>query len=812
MAAHLQVLSAGQFDAPPALILHTRNRRYLIQCPEGSQRLLAEYGVALGKLDTILLTRVAPAPADMPAVNPLAAGLWCRSIGGLPGLALTLGDAGHALPASQMAKPFGRGATGGPGGSSNSPQRQSRLDAPVPAEAEAEAAVPAAGPSTPPAAGPADDLDRLSPPVPAPPSPPAASSAAAMGAVSAARKRSFGEAFFRSPSILAHGPYRRPGQHGLRLVGPDGVADISKLVSFFVNKNHMPLQPFALEPGDILSDGDVLLTTLPTAECSGACRERGSLADSDGYVWLLPGAEAAALPAVCLRFACVSANLLTVHRVGAFMVDCGEGTIAQLYRTLVAGSQAELAAGLGGEPPAAPPSPGPGHLAPALDAGFRRLAHTLLVDLRGVFITHMHADHLLGVLRLLEVRAQLLALLAGLGIGPRDTAPAEAGLRARVLHLLGVDVHRTPGRVLWRPLPVVGPAHLSRFLAHFQALFGAAALSPYAYSTNALLVEEALVFGQPLGPAAGTSRVSVRSVPVFHCPHAFGFVFTHEPGPEAGAPSGQAPGGQSACACAANCWRVIFSGDTRPTAALARAALEHPACPGGSGMPGPLAAPPCVLVHEATFDDTTDNLVHARQKRHSTALEALAVATAGQMTACVLTHFSQKYNRDPGLLGAAVVAAQTGRSLQSVVRASSRPMAEFSLPLGTTIDLVGQLPGEFAGRVPVVADTGPGPGGPQSPGGATPMAPASAEAEAPPALGPDAPPPGPPRTADGRAFGVALAFDMMVLRQQDLIPPRPVATDCPMAGSPLVAADGLEPIRSTPVSRVVECIDAVFGV
>jgi ribonuclease Z len=80
-------------------------------------------------------------------------------------------------------------------------------------------------------------------------------------------------------------------------------------------------------------------------------------------------------------------------------------------------------------------------------------------------------------------------------------------------------------------------------------------------------------------------------------------------------------------------WKLVYSGDTRPCAALARA---------GAGA--------TLLIHEATFAPALAS--HARRKRHSTSGEA--VAAGGRMGAyrTLLTHFSQRYPRLPAGLDA----------------------------------------------------------------------------------------------------------------------------------------------------------------
>ncbi|KAG0093768.1 Zinc phosphodiesterase ELAC protein 2 [Podila epicladia] len=57
MRAYLQVLSTGTADCPPSVILHFDQKRYMINCGEGIQRLCTENKVRLTKLQTLMFTR-----------------------------------------------------------------------------------------------------------------------------------------------------------------------------------------------------------------------------------------------------------------------------------------------------------------------------------------------------------------------------------------------------------------------------------------------------------------------------------------------------------------------------------------------------------------------------------------------------------------------------------------------------------------------------------------------------------------------------------------------------------------------------------
>ena len=86
-----------------------------------------------------------------------------------------------------------------------------------------------------------------------------------------------------------------------------------------------------------------------------------------------------------------------------------------------------------------------------------------------------------------------------------------------------------------------------------------------------------------------------------HCHDAFGIVLEHRQG-----------------------WKLVFSGDTQPSAALVR-----------------LGAGATVLIHECTFGDDRER--DAAAKRHSTLGQALQVGEQMRAWRVLLTHFSQRF-------------------------------------------------------------------------------------------------------------------------------------------------------------------------
>ncbi|CAM9321748.1 unnamed protein product, partial [Hapterophycus canaliculatus] len=78
-------------------------------------------------------------------------------------------------------------------------------------------------------------------------------------------------------------------------------------------------------------------------------------------------------------------------------------------------------------------------------------------------------------------------------------------------------------------------------------------------------------------------------------------------------------------------WKLVYSGDCRPSEALVRA---------GKGA--------AVLIHEATFDETMQQ--EAYDKQHCTMAEALNVGRRMGAERVILTHFSQRYPHMPSSL------------------------------------------------------------------------------------------------------------------------------------------------------------------
>jgi ribonuclease Z len=239
------------------------------------------------------------------------------------------------------------------------------------------------------------------------------------------------------------------------------------------------------------------------------------------------------------------------------LVDCGEGTQRQLLRS---------------------------------DVG--------LVDLEHVFLTHLHADHVLGLpgmLKTFGLRGRELPVTV---YGPRGTRT--------LLGALGVVV----GRVAY-PLEIVelGPGESIGRAGYRVETFAV------AHRTTAI--------GFALREDERPGRFDVEAADALGVPN----------GPERGAlqrgeavilPDGRTVLPTEVVGPARRGRTVVLTGDTAP----ARSVVEA-------------AAGADVLVHEATF--LADERARARETGHSTAGEAALVAREADVGVLALTHLSARY-------------------------------------------------------------------------------------------------------------------------------------------------------------------------
>ncbi|KAF7724572.1 Zinc phosphodiesterase ELAC protein 2 [Apophysomyces ossiformis] len=240
--------------------------------------------------------------------------------------------------------------------------------------------------------------------------------------------------------------------------------------------------------------------------------------------------------AIPSRYRNVSGTLIKIPGYGSILLDAGESTYGQMMRRF----------------------------------GQDRLEKEIR-DIKCIFVSHLHADHHLGVMRLLTK----LHALNQRGENKRTFLVAPGIFRnwlEEYSHIEPIDQENI--------IPI-----FNEFIVPGKQVHPS---SPYAKSNFPQ-------FGRLLPESLKKSRnnlVELRkelglrkfdAVEVFHCRWAYGLTLEHESG-----------------------WKLVYSGDTRPCDNL----IE-------SGQNATL------LIHEASMDD--DMLAEAIAKRHSTTKEAVEV-------------------------------------------------------------------------------------------------------------------------------------------------------------------------------------------
>ncbi|KAJ3331524.1 hypothetical protein HDU76_002939 [Blyttiomyces sp. JEL0837] len=260
----------------------------------------------------------------------------------------------------------------------------------------------------------------------------------------------------------------------------------------------------------------------------------------------------AALPS---RYRNVSSTHLHIPGYGGILMDAGEGTYGQLFRKFGGDRVPEL----------------------KLD--------DLLMTLRILFISHMHADHHLGAIGVLLERARAFQAIG---------KPCE-------------------------PLYVVGPPKYLVWLQEYSEVedFGFDNII-FLRSADLLVHRNVMGYHDYESMLKVTGFTEFRTVVVEHCPNAFALIMTHTDG-----------------------WKVVFSGDCRPSEELVRFGKDAD-----------------VLIHESTFED--DHCIEAVRRRHSTIGEAIQVSAKMRAAYLLLTHFSQRYPKVSKEVLAAVKEAAGG--------------------------------------------------------------------------------------------------------------------------------------------------------
>ncbi|XP_060176784.1 tRNAse Z TRZ4, mitochondrial-like isoform X2 [Lycium barbarum] len=284
----------------------------------------------------------------------------------------------------------------------------------------------------------------------------------------------------------------------------------------------------------------------------------------------------------------VSSIYVNLFSKGGLLLDCGEGTLAQLKRRY----------GING-------------------------ADSAVRNLKCIWISHIHADHHAGLARILALRRDLLKGVAHepmLVIGPEQVGEfLKVYVTLEDLDMLFLDCKSTTGSnwdnmeddfVHDESREYRDHTLLSSLSEDSSLLRCSKRMKPSTPVDDITLLK---CFKKVLSEAG---LVRLISFPVVHCPEAFGVILESAEKVNCGK---VIPG-----------WKVVYSGDTRPCSQVIEASLGA-----------------TILIHEATFEDGL--VEEAIARNHSTIKEATEVGHSADAYRVILTHFSQRYPKVPAL-------------------------------------------------------------------------------------------------------------------------------------------------------------------
>ncbi|QIW96196.1 hypothetical protein AMS68_001714 [Peltaster fructicola] len=253
----------------------------------------------------------------------------------------------------------------------------------------------------------------------------------------------------------------------------------------------------------------------------------------------------------------------------------------------------------------------------------------LLQDLRIIVISHMHADHHLGTTSVIRAWYEEV----------HSAKPSEAGRPEEIRdNLQGSKT----------TLSIVAEPAMHAWLHEYATMedYGYSRIAPLVLwaqkgTSDDKMIESSLslfiprtlyVNGIAKQEAAPDHSISpaflgladIQAVFVNHCAGARAVSLTWPDG-----------------------FKASYSGDCRPSKAFSRIGYGSTVC-----------------IHEATFDDELQN--DARAKHHCTTSEALKVAQDMRARTCVLTHFSQRYQKLPILENDADGDSQMGTKIDAI--------------------------------------------------------------------------------------------------------------------------------------------------
>ncbi|KAJ5530410.1 hypothetical protein N7527_003803 [Penicillium freii] len=316
-----------------------------------------------------------------------------------------------------------------------------------------------------------------------------------------------------------------------------------------------------------------------------------------------PGADAEIIAlgtgsSIPSKYRNVSATLLKVPGYGYYLLDCGENTLGQLKRVFEPEELREV-----------------------------------LQNLRMIWISHLHADHHLGIVSVIKAWHS-----ENFQNGSDSAARPETNM-AKILQEKRLAVVSDDAMISWleeySQVEDFGFDKLLTLSAHPEVngpkITTSFSHRPPSHPRHSVTFTDQ---SSPLTPLlkSATGLADLLTCRVKHCKGALAVSLVFSNG-----------------------FKVSYSGDCRPSDKFAVIGQDS-----------------TVLIHEATFQP--DMVGSARAKRHSTSSEAIEVGRRMQARAVLLTHFSQRYQK------VAFVDKRIPRKFESNGDAAAKEPADADIP------------------------------------------------------------------------------------------------------------------------------------
>eukprot|EP01038_Epipyxis_sp_PR26KG_P010783 gene10783-14479_t len=243
------------------------------------------------------------------------------------------------------------------------------------------------------------------------------------------------------------------------------------------------------------------------------------------------------------------------------LLDCGEGTTAQLFQSV------------GGD----------------IDRYY-----SLLLQIKIIWISHHHADHVTGFPLLLEhIKLGKIRQSKMNNNDNNSTTSASFSYAHRKCYYAG-------SRFEEDKLLLIASDNILKYFEFSACIAGLDDLVSFFPIQNTLYAGNT----RDVSGASNGHIRRLRSIPVQHCQNSYGVVIELASG-----------------------HKIVYSGDCRPSQSLVKSGIK---CD--------------LLIHEATFEDCRDK--DALKKRHCTRAEAVSISKQMKAKHTILTHFSQRYPLD----------------------------------------------------------------------------------------------------------------------------------------------------------------------